>query len=426
MNQNALPLKKLSWLAVFFLPFISLPVMPSTYRPVSVYFLLLPALLFFTNYKSKEEIQDRNVVLFFLYVVFYGLVAAFFSEKFVGLNYISELVAVIIGLLVYLGFRFIFHEYGLNWFFRVTSFSYKFVVVVGLIEVLSSAGLLPYSVKELINLAFSGKSHSRIQLTTMEAAWGARVFLFLFITYLYSNVDHGVKKIIFIVLGLFLFLSTFSMAMMSYLALGVLFYFLIIYKFKGVAYLFFISIISYFSLLFLMSVFEMLGMGGYHLNRLEALLYGDFYQLQDMLYYDQSIFIRMGYPLLAVFVYLDNLGGVGLGQYSAYFGEYLVDVYGVSVLSFPEVFSDVYSSDGDPRSLPAKALVELSIIGLFIYFYLFYSAYIYRNREYNLYKTLFFCLALASSFTMGTWAYMYVWMALAMMPASGHGRRNCE
>ena len=415
-----------AWLAVFLIPFISLPVMPSVYRPISAYFLILPSVIFMLGYKKFDTFQDRVVALFVFYTLIYGFIAGYFSYDFIFSGYVTELAAVMIGMLAYIGFRYVFSEFGLEWFFRVSSFSYKFVVVIGFLEVLSLVGILPYGLKELINIAFSGKTHGRIQLTTMEAAWGARVLLFLFVVYLYSKFDAGLKRIFFLSCGILLFLSTFSVAMMSYLALGLLFYLLMVYKFKGLIYLIVLSLFAYLSLVGLLMVVETFDLGGYHLNRIEALLYGDFYQLKDMLYYDQSIFIRIGYPVLAVYVYMDNLFGVGLGQYSTYFSDYLMDLFGGSVLAFPEVFGDVYDNDGDPRSLPAKVLSELSIIGLIFYFYIFYVAYSRRCREYDSFKTLFICLAFASGFTIGTWAYMYVWMALAMMPASSHGRRDCE
>lgn len=414
--------KASAWFAVFFIPFISFPVMPSTYRPVSVYFLLLPSLMFLLNYRTFFNRQDRVLSILILFAIFYGFFVGLVSSDFSFLGYFSELITIAIGVLVYAGFRFIFQTYGMAWFFRVSAISYKFVVVLGCLEILSLLGVLPYSVKELINFTLSGKSHGRIQLTTMEAAWGARVFLFLFIAYIFSLNDSGVTRKIYIVLGLILFLSTFSMAMFSYFSLGMIFYFILKYRFKAVFYLLLLLGLGYFLILGMLGVFDMMGIGGYHLNRVEALIYGDFYQFEDMLHYDQSIFIRLGYPVLAVYIYMDNLMGIGLGQYSLYFNEYLIEYFGASVLSFPEVLGDVYTSDGDPRSLPAKLLSELSVVGLSLYFYLFYVCFSTMNRDYNTFKILFICVAFASSFTIGTWAYMYVWVALAMMPASREGK----
>ncbi|MEY8213472.1 MAG: hypothetical protein RPR97_03205, partial [Colwellia sp.] len=123
------------------------------------------------------------------------------------------------------------------------------------------------------------------------------------------------------------------------------------------------------------------------------------------------------------YVYMDNLAGIGVGQYGLYFNDYLVDFYGASVLYFPEVFEDVSQDDGDARSLLFKIIVETSLLGFLIFLFVLHSAFKERHvDELDNFKVFFVFLAISSSVTMGSWAYLYFWIALAMLPAKKEGR----
>jgi hypothetical protein len=410
-----------AWLAVFLIPFISLPVLPSVYRPVSVYFLIIPAFLFLTSRERLWVKQDFFVALFLIYVTVYGFIAGYSNFLFGFELYFKDVIVLLVGSIVYFGFRFVLEMYGLKFFFKVSNLSFKLLLFVGLVEILAIIGVLPSGIKEFMNMFFSGKHQDRVQLTTMEASWGGRVFLFSFVIYLYSSLDK--LKIFYVVLALFLFSFIFSVGVVGVLLLAIFVYFVFVYGIKGVVIFLVTTIVFYLLMSVMLDVFSSLGFGGYHLARLHAIVAGDFYQISDMLVYDQSIFIRIGYPLLSVYVYMDNIFGVGLGQYSLYFNDYVVDVYGRSVLTFPEVVGDVVESDGDERSLIFKILVETSFLGLLIFFSV--VMYSLRNRiqeSYDSFKVFFLILAVTSSFTIGSWAYMYLWIGLAILPAKIEGK----
>ena len=421
LNNRYSFIQATSLLAIFLVPFISLPVLPSIYRPVSLYFLLVPAIAFILNRNMLMIKQDFLLLMFCLFVAVYGgAVAALLGGMDYWL-YMKEMIALAIGLVIYFGFRFILYNYGLQWFLLISNASYKFLLLVGIIEVLAVLGVIPYSIKEFMNMAFSGKEHDRIQFTTMEASWGARVFLFSFVIYLYSSYQDK-YRFIHISLGIFLLLFTFSISVFGFLALAVIIYFIYRYKIKGLIYIFLLSFVFYLILPLMLDLFSNLGIGGYYLSRISALIDGDFYQLSDMLLYDQSIFIRIGYPILSLYVYSDNLAGIGIGQYNQYFNEYLVDFYGASVLQFPEVFGDVYENEGDARSLLLKILVETSLIGFSIFLFTLYTAFKRRHvDELDNFKVFFIILTISSSITIGSWAYLYFWIGLAILPATKEG-----
>lgn len=413
--------KVAAWFAVFLIPFISLPVLPSVYRPVSVYFLIIPAFLFLTSRERLWLRQDFFVALFLIYVTVYGFIAGYFNFVFSFELYFKDVIVLLVGSIVYFGFRFVLEMYGLKWFFKVSNLSFKLLLFVGMVEILAIIGVLPSGIKEFMNMFFSGKHQDRVQLTTMEASWGGRVFLFSFVIYLWSSLDR--LKIFYVVLALFLFSFIFSAGVVGFLLLAIFVYFVFVYGIKGLVIFLVTTIVFYFLMTFMLDVFSSLGFGGYHLARLHALVAGDFYQISDMLVYDQSIFIRIGYPLLSVYVYMDNIFGIGLGQYSLYFNDYVVDVYGRSVLAFPEVVGDVFESDGDERSLIFKILVESSFLGLLIFFgVVMYSLKNRIQESYDSFKVFFLILAVTSSFTIGSWAYMYLWIGLAILPAKIEGK----
>ena len=415
-------LRILSWLGVFLIPFISLPVLPSTYRPVSVFFLLIPALVFFVHKNVVKVRLDYYVLFFLIYIIVHGGLFALFSDGFDYFSYFKEFVVILSGAVVYFGFRFVFEAYGLHWFASVSNLSYKILLLIGVIEVLAVLGVIPFSIKETMNMALSGKAHERIQFTTMEASWGARVLLFAFAIYLFTSKDRREVRLFFVMLGLLLLLFTFSVAVFGFLILAIFIYFIYLFKFKGMLYSFLLVMAAYLLLILSLGLFSELGFGGYYLNRIDALLSGDFYHVSDMLLYDQSIFIRLGYPFLALYIYMDNLMGVGIGQYGRYFNDYLVELYGAGVLQFPEVFDDVYSNEGDARSLLFKIIVDTSLLGFFIFMAVLHIAFKDRNvTSLDKFKVFFMILAMASSITTGSWAYLYFWIAFAMMPANEGG-----
>lgn len=419
-STKVLFMSRCAALAVFLIPFISLPVLPSVYRPVSLYFLIPLFLIYSLNFKRLLLVSDIRVIILFLFCSLYGLVHAIFGTHASIVLYLSDLTVLCVGVVVYFGFRVVFLNLGIEGFVRYSNYAFKFLVFIGIAEIMSIVGVLPMDLKEGLNLLFSEKSQTRVQLTTMEASWGARVFLFSFLVYVCSAVDR--YKVIYVLAGMMIFLFIFSIGVFAFALLGLAMYCVYQYRLKGVGALIALGCCVIAIIVLSVEIFSYFGFGGYHLSRISALFSGDYYHISDMLTFDQSIFIRVGYPIVAYQVGIDNPFGIGLGQYPLYFSQYLVDTFGSSVLSFPEVLDDVVSGDGDARSLFLKVYSELSFLGLILLFWMLFRSLRERSESsYEKLKVLFFFMSIASMLTIGTWAYLYFWIAIAMMPASDKG-----
>ena len=346
----------LSFMAVITTPLISLPFLPATYKPLSLIFLMPLCFFYLVSFRLTKI--DFFILIFMVFSGVYSVSIVFYSGAF-GESFFLELVVFVLGGASYFGFKSIFSTIGWRKFFSYYIFSYRFVLVLGVVEVLAVLGLLPMEAKEIVNYTFSEKHHERVQLTTMEPSWAGRLLIFYLpvVIYFYFNKKDLLVRFWEVFLGLFLLFMVFSIDSLMIFFSAILLYLIINKKYISLLVLF------VFGLFFVFVIGEVaIGSSGYYMERLVAIADGDFYSVGDLIFLDQSVFIRIGYIVVAYSVFLDYPLGVGMGQYSNYFTAALIENFGVSVLSFPEVFLDVQSDDGDPRSLVMKVLVEFGLI----------------------------------------------------------------
>ena len=235
---------KLYELAVFFLPFLSLPVLPSVYRPISILFLCIPALFFVMNTLKNRKFNhiDSLVIGLFFFIIMHSVAFLFFSEISIS-HYLKEVMVLCLGLVAYFGFRYSFEQYGYFTFLKFSLLSYRVILTIGLIEVGAIYGLLPYELKHYLNEFISTKSNTRIQLATMEASWAARTLMFFIPVMLYLRSSQILSiHIIEILIGLILFFLIFSIDGYLILALSFFLYLISTGQWKKTLLLFVICI----------------------------------------------------------------------------------------------------------------------------------------------------------------------------------------
>lgn len=405
-------------LVFLFFPFISIPLLPGSYKPVIlVAFVLLYPFIFIDNAKRKELQLDFKLLAFLLSVVMYS----FFQAEFFGkLNYMfyKELITIVIAVVSYVSIYSYVRRFGIENTLSYLYLSLIFLLFFGYLELLGYFVGFKYTLNELL----SGRETSRFQLTTSEGSWGSRLILFyLPISYLFYKRKVRYSSFVFFSCILFLLL-TFSIESFFYLGFFLIYCYLnkdvnlrtkifYIFKFVLFAYCLYLSLV-YFSVYLKESDL-------YYVSRFYGLInaLNEF----DFIYFleiDESIFVRVIYPLVSVDVFLSNpIFGVGLGSYPDQFNKEIIKY--LDYLAFNrEVYQDIFENTGDPRFLIGKILSHFGIFGMALVLIFFYEVkkLFKSNLKSEYFVTSKHCLILSliSTIQFGSYFYAPLIVSLAM------------
>ncbi|AEA34637.1 hypothetical protein [Hippea maritima] len=414
-------------------PFMSLPVMPSDYRPISIFFLVPFSFLITLKYLIRLKIS-KDIFYLLLFLVFVSIQSVLLLDNiFLSLRYIAP---VFLGIFSYIAIRYFFIKNNIEKVFDKFFVLYILIAVIGFVEILSMKGLLPHSLKDIIGIVFSGKVSSRIQLISSEGSWASKIIIFSIPIYLYYYCKNGYFNKSFYVL-LLLFVMIFSLegfaivatAFMLYLSYDFFHIFKKLITFRYKLKYYFILVISIVILSILINIILSTNTG-YAINRIYKFL--DATSLWELLSLDGSTFIRVIYPYIGFEIFVDHPFGVGLGGYAQYFNHY-INLIPVDYSKFNEVVGDIATVSADPKSLYAKIFSETGIIGiglLFLFFkqqikYLKYNIKI--NPKFKLYFIYNLAFAFASVIQFGSFAYLPFWFAFALNSAfytKGNNEKN--
>ena len=424
------PVSFFCYLSILSLPLTSLPFLPSVYRPITIYISFFPG-IFILLYKLRTNSFNISKDDFFLLLYFVlSIIQSFLIYLFVlksDLYWIfKSYLSLLLGITSYECFKFFIIKFGYEKTVSVLCGVCKVVVIFGVFEILSMKGVLPHSVKEGIGYLLSGKVASRVQLTTMEASWASKLLIFLFPYFYFRYLERKISKT-WIVLFSIVFLLTFSLV-----GFFIFFIFLLILFFKD-----FLAGKSFFRNLMIVSIFVIcVGLlfysfkdsGGYYFRRVQGVLSSK--SFVDMLAIDQSVFIRIAYPVVGLFVFLQNIFGVGIGNFPYYF-EISLSRLGIKVSGMPEVMGDIYTLTADPRNLYIRILSESGIFvgGLFIAFFLYHIFLCFKLMKYSNenQKILFFMnlvFPFLSILQNSSLAYTFFWFPMAFNIASYFQLKN--
>lgn len=402
--------------------FTSLPIMPSDYRPLTFIFAAPLAILFFIK-RHSLRVSELTIVGTLCFFLLYGvLLGATQGNR----DALRGAAPIIIGLICYLGLLELFRNTSSEKILSYLVATTLILCTLTTIEALSIYGIIPYKIKDSIAQIFAnGHLVSRLQGTTHEASWLARLLAFFIPFNLLALKQRTPKSKAALTLTVATLLLTFSLdgyfiAIISYSA-----YLLINFKkalaakklLKTAA----ISIVA--GLVFLPILSQTTNAfdeDSYFIQRFNKAI--DLASLDmDFIAYqiDGSIFIRLMYPIAGFKMFQDHPFGTGLGGYSENFKDYISAEYEKTPWRIPEVDDDIQSKTGDPKSLYSRIASELGILGIIAILTVILTSRAETKRipdtkERNLYF-LIFVSALASGLQFASFASVTLWFSFAFL-----------
>lgn len=376
-------------LTILLIPFWTLPFIPGSFKPISIFLLFPLAILYLTRRLcnglsiNKDELY---ILIFLLLSVVWSLIMHFslYNYHTSYIKYLSALTIFCIGVLSYFGFKYIIYSLGFVSIYKYLVYASLIVVIIGWIDFLGWLGLLPSGLRVFFNEMLSGKSGSRIILTTSEPAWASRLVLCLlpFIFYYWKIKKNRLSVFIGASLVLF-FVFSFSISGFVVLIFTCLVYLLlsrITFKLFLRGFLLNIVLILMFYGVYLYLVNDV---GGYFVSRIgkftELKNIYDLMILENLASIDGSALIRIGYPIISTNIFMENPWGVGIGQYGLYFNDH-VSNYGKVILDNVQVAEHIKNTNADQRSFYLKVLSENGLL-ISMFLVLFY---------YNIFRKLLF------------------------------------
>lgn len=407
---------------ILVLPLTSIYWMPSNYRPLG----LLCAFLYLPFYLHSRLSRDRvsSYELASMALVSYAIVLSMLYGLIRGepTSYsalVSGQVPLVAGMLVFVTLLKAVSHVAIEKVIVWIDWSYRFFIAVAILELLlMQSGML--DAKATLNVLFSATTGPRLQATTREASWAARLAMLGAVFYFSSYSYTGKKAYVplgAICAGVGLF--TGSLEGVLIVLVGLVFWALIsgrartlMFATSGIAA---ISVLTY----WIARLFIASGGKYYFVERMRSLL--DLASSSDvwsrLLYIDGSVFVRISYPFVALRVFLDNLLGVGPGNYPVEFNRYLTELF-PQAPPYDEVFENFANLNGDPRNLIMSFAAILGLPGLI---YLCWLLLRLRKELKQLaaaplrsFLLVNICFVLASTMQFGSFAYVQFWLWLAL------------
>ncbi|KZN51377.1 hypothetical protein [Pseudoalteromonas luteoviolacea] len=368
MNQLSVT-KTLALAVLILLPFWALPILPGTFRPISMFLTLPLGLMYLLTAIREDKLEKTEVLLlmFFLTALFFSCVQFAFlgggASTFIIGNFLLAL-----GIFGYFGFRFCLREFGLTKVLGYVKAAIYIIVAVGWFDVLGWLGIIPDALRGMVNYAIAGKSSSRIVLTVSEPAWASRLALcFLPFAYYFWSVERTLLNK-FALGSLFIFfLLCFSLSGIVVLLSAIGLYLISQISIKVIFKTFILIVVLCTSLFF---VFEkMKEEGGYFVSRFDKIAsiesVDSLMTLEALAAIDGSALIRIGYPWIALQVAFDEPLGIGVGRYPEYFNEKITQ-YGKIVTNDIAVAEHIAKKSADQRSYFIKVYSETGLLSLFL------------------------------------------------------------
>lgn len=416
------------WLALLF-PLWSLPVVPGTFRPLFVYIYgLIGAFFFLTRVVDCRRLTFSQVCVSF-FVVF-GLVQSavlfvFGGGAFGVWFYLN--VIFLLGCMSYFGFSYHVNKYGVKMYISFFYLGLVFYVFVGLLELASYVGAIPWSLKSTLNLLLSGRVSGRLSVTSSEPAWASRMTLILLpIAYYFYKRSVSIFNLgLFCCLWIFFFAS-FSLSGVVVLVFAVISYF-VLFRLRVTSLVYGLLAVGLLLVCFY-SLFQYMKASGsgYYVTRFEKMRDVDSADIDSLLnslaLLDGSAFIRIGYPVLAFRVFEKNPMGVGVGRYGVYF-EKEVATLGSAALSNEAVLSHIEQKNADQRNYHLKIFTEHGLFLSVVLIIFYVNSFLRLKRilkafpcsnEAKLLVSLF-CLMLGNMLQFASYAFPLYWLVPALI-----------
>ncbi len=420
--------EKLCVMGLFLLPYDALPVMPTHYRPISVYFFALSLFLYILGDCNAKLVVDKNMRRLFgfcLYSIPVGIITSIFFHNPFG-NVIDHYAAFVMGLLAYVCvslylYRSTTSNTIIDTVTDILALAYTIPVIICVIEVFAIYTPFPISIKIALNNLFGGWQSGRICGSSSETSWMALHLLSIMPIYYYRGFyknEYARKALFFMTVLSFCF--CFSLKGYILLAIaGIVYYILQSANKKqlAVAICKLVILVVIFRLAWLLIAYVASQMEGSYFTA-RILNFSTSLSWRDMLFLDGSVFIRTGFPLIALQIFFDHpLFGTGAGSFAYMMKDYLLKNF-PEALNYNEVWYYISTGTSANTTIYAKLFSEFGLFGAFLYLRFYISAATEKISSITTPVFVFWAsILLAMPFQQGSYAYLPMWVGLATMNA---------
>lgn len=415
-------------LSLFLIPFDSIVhVMPSSYRPIVIYILLIVLISLVCSRKLIFlNKAGRYILIFGVYSLTIPFLSGYYKLGTIG-NYFDSFMTMLIGVMTFIVYYNEFYIYRLKAssteefvyiIYKYIAFGYQVAIVIGVLEMLSLMQVIPIQVSGLFKTVFGAITSTRASGTTREASWQSMHMLFCMPVFLYMyNYTKNKKYLWCLVFAMILFFFTGSLQGITILVacLGI-YYFLIsmienkLLKFikRLIAFIFFAIVILYLFIIFAQQLYD----NNYVVVRLKYLT-----SISALVQNDGSSFVRIMYPVTSLIMWIKNpIFGVGPGNFGYYFKD-LICTYFPWGLIHQNVAMDINRNEITTLFLYGKILCEYGIVS-FVFFMLGLSNSfkgIKKIKNIKHYKAILLLAsyAIGSVIQFGSLSYVQFWLILA-------------
>jgi len=411
----------LSFLVLVFIPIDSIPILPSVYRPLS----LLPMVIVFPFLLLKKIVNGfENHELFLILYIIFSIFSSYFQAliRFNNLSgFFDATTTLLIGFGFYVVFDYLFNQFKLIFnkefvtkTLKIIGYIYVIPILFGVFEIFTLLNLVDPSIKTNILFWISGRSTIRVQLFTGEPAWAATQISFLIPIYLYLSPKNFIFKVLLLIsIGLLIF--TFSINGFVIFFLSLLIFIFLKFNSRKLLFVFFGLLLLFLLIpLFINFIQFIFPTPIYFINRILAILEGDFLILSNFLYRDGSTFIRIGYPIIGFYIFIFNpIFGVGIGNYRFIFPS-IINKYFPDGLVFLEVQNGIDRLVANPKMLFSRILSETGIVGFFLLYKFIQPIYKKIILSKNDDTILFiFLIMLNSTLQFDSFSFVFLWLFIA-------------
>ncbi len=406
----------ISKLLIITLPFWSLPFLPGTYSAITPYICLIIFPFYIINKKGGYEFKWIMInVSFCILLVFYSLIS--FSN---GTLSFLDFFGYIMGYISFFSFIFVFTHLRIEKCLMILLSVSKLVSFYAIFEAVVSRVDFLKPLKVAITFIFTGKESEGLILTTNEPSWAVQLLLFCSVFLFLDYLKNGKKGSLFFVLtNLCIFIVTFSMTGLLVLLLACVFYQLLFrsLSIKILCKLLFLSavIIASFTI-----VFTFFNSGGYTYARIDKFLEITSTDVSALYYsiirIDNSLLIRIGYPVVGFNMFLDNPFGLGVSGFSYYLNDYL-HLLNSPVMYDSELTKHLENLNADARNYIIALCVDFGVFGLLLVLYcLLTLRNIIKNLGYYFLPcAMLFSLSLGVMMQFSTFYFFLYPLTLAMI-----------
>lgn len=415
-------------LALLLLPFEAIKgILPSTYRPISIY----PLAIIFIFAACKKLFHPKMDKVLFKYIVFcvYCLFSTYIITWYKFENFKNTkvfIVTFIMGIITFIScdYSFSIIKKGISnddyilYVFKIIGNMYFVAIFIGIIELLSILNVLPLSIKSSINNLLGAGQLTRVCMGSSEASWLSMHLLIMMPIYIYLHKVTREKKymVAFVFITVIFIFNVSGQGIITLLISFAIYIIINMGKKNNINTLvknFALIIIALVGAFLIFKFVIDLMPNTYYTARLK-----NFTNISSLIRNDASSFIRIVYPILNFKIFLNYpILGIGGGNFSFLFSEYLYKFYPWAVTSYGEVAAHVSANDASTYCFYARLLSEFGIIGV-ILFINFVSSITKKFKRYKINNNrnillFIFILTFAILVQFDSFTYIPFWLMLA-------------